>query len=184
MSRGKISLYIGCMFAGKSSAVASELHRHRLAGRQCLLVRTISDDRYRDVAQHDGLVTHDGVEHVFTTVYAKYISEVDVSSYDVVGVDEGQFFDDIITVDEWANNGKRVYVSALDGDFTQTPFGEIHKLIPLCEHVTKLRAVCRECGGSAAFTRRIGDNVEVVAIGGAEQYRAVCRACRTLLFKN
>jgi thymidine kinase len=61
-------------------------------------------------------------------------------------------------------------------------------LIPLADSVTKLTALCRQCGdGTAAiFTLRrpplpaeaveaITENQEQIQVGGAEQYESVCR---------
>ena len=76
--------------------------------------------------------------------------------FDVVAVDEGQFFNDIVGVCErLANEGKIVIVAALDGTFQRKPFGNILNLVPLAERLTKLSAVCVECGKEAAFTKRI-----------------------------
>lgn len=36
-----------------------------------------------------------------------------------------------------------VLVAGLDGDFRRRPFGQMVALVPLAEHVTKLKAVCR-----------------------------------------
>ena len=101
-----------------------------------------------------------------------------MENYDVVGIDEGQFFEDIIEFcEEAANSGKIVVVAALDGTFERKPFGNIINLIPLAEMVTKLSAVCVYCTREAAFTKRVVENKEVQLIGGAEMYKPVCRVC-------
>jgi thymidine kinase len=98
--------------------------------------------------------------------------------HDVVAIDEGQFFPDIVEVSEkLANYGIIVVVAALDGTFQRKPFGNILNLVPLCEQVTKLSAVCIECGKEAAFTRRTIDSEEIELIGGEETYKPVCRGC-------
>lgn len=98
--------------------------------------------------------------------------------YDVVAIDEGQFFPDIVEVSErLANEGVVVVIAALDGTFQRKPFGHILSLVPMAEQVTKLSAVCIECGNEAAFTRRTVDSQEVELIGGEESYKPVCRAC-------
>lgn len=73
--------------------------------------------------------------------------------------------------------GKIVVVAALDGTFERKAFGNIIKLIPLAEKVTKLCAVCVYCTQEAAFTRRITESKEIQLIGGAEMYKPVCRSC-------
>jgi thymidine kinase len=99
-------------------------------------------------------------------------------AYDVIGVDEGQFFAEIVEFCElMANKSKTVLVSALDGTFERKPFGNIINLIPLAERVIKLCAVCVYCACEAAFTKRIVESKEVELIGGAEMYKPVCRGC-------
>jgi thymidine kinase len=101
-----------------------------------------------------------------------------VQAYDVVGIDEGQFFPDLLHfVELWANLGKIVIVAALDGTFQRKPFGNVLSLVPLAESVTKLNSVCMMCYADAPFTRRLTSETEVEVIGGADKYIAVCRAC-------
>ncbi|XP_012891521.1 PREDICTED: thymidine kinase, cytosolic isoform X3 [Dipodomys ordii] len=81
----------------------------------------------------------------------------------VVGIDEGQFFPDIVEFCEtMANNGKTVIVAALDGTFQRKAFGAILNLVPLAESVVKLTAVCMECFREASYTKRLGLEKEVV----------------------
>lgn len=90
------------------------------------------------------------------------------TDYDVVAVDEGQFYPDIVEFCETlASQDKIVLVSALDGTFERKPFGRILKLVPLAEKVIKLRAICVNCGDDAPFTKRICENKEVELLGGA-----------------
>lgn len=127
-----------------------------------------------------------------------------LDEYDVIGIDEGQFYPDLVEmVDAFLRRGKVVVVSALDGDFRRKPFGRILELIPMAvriqgsyifslfltifflsfsavfpqEKVTKLTAVCTFCGRDAPFTRRITTETEVEVIGGSDKYVSSCRAC-------
>lgn len=103
-----------------------------------------------------------------------------LGEYDCIGVDEGQFFPDIVDWSEMqANSGKVVIVAALDGDYMRRPFGQILDLVPMAEDVTKLSAVCMNCHQPASFSQRMitAGSVGTVDIGGAEKYRAVCRRC-------
>ena len=101
-----------------------------------------------------------------------------VKDYDVVGIDEGQFFPDVVEFcDRAANLGKTVVVAALDGTFERKPFRNIVSLIPLAEKVSKFSAVCVYCTKEAAFTRRAIASKQVELIGGAEMYKPVCRGC-------
>lgn len=70
------------------------------------------------------------------------------------------------------NSGKAVIVAALDGTFQRKSFGDILTLVPLCESVIKLTAVCNKCHGDAAFSHRLAQGNE-----GVEIYDALCRVC-------
>lgn len=181
--RGEIRLYIGSMYSGKTSSMLRDVKRYKLARKRCLVVKYTDDTRYDHLATSGGIVTHDEIEYKgFDIITCKRLSEVPVEAiiqHDVVGVDEGQFYDDLLVVDEWANMGRIVIVSGLDGTFQKKTFGRIPELIPLCEKVKKCTAVCSDCGADAAFTKR---TVEVKGdplkdIGGADKYKAVCRVC-------
>jgi len=105
--------------------------------------------------------------------------------HDVIGIDEGQFFPDVVSFcEQMANMGKVVIVAALDGTFQRKPFGSILELIPMAEDVTKLTAVCVMCQGSAAFTKRLGEEQEIELIGGEDKYIAVCRSCYHIPIKK
>jgi len=96
----------------------------------------------------------------------------------VIGIDEGQFFPDIVNFcEKMANDGKTVIVAALDGTFQRKAFGEVLQLIPMAESVTKLNAVCMVCYKDAAFTKRLGTETQVQLIGGSDMYISVCRTC-------
>ena len=98
--------------------------------------------------------------------------------FDVVAVDEGQFFNDIVDFcEELADFGVVVLVAALDGTFQRKPFGNILNLLPLAEKVTKLSAICVYCSSEAAFTKRVVESKEIELIGGEEEYKPVCRSC-------
>lgn len=132
------------------------------------------DDRYdtHKASTHDRLV-HDAVACATLLPMRALVDE-----YDVIGIDEGQFFPDIVEFCETvANAGKIVIVAALDGTFQRRPFGHVLELIPLAEDVVKLKAVCMSCQGDAAFSKRLGSEMEVELIGGADKYVAVCRSC-------
>ena len=80
-----------------------------------------------------------------------------VDKFDVIGIDEGQFYPDLITgVEKYVRKDKILIISALDGTFERKPFGQIPNLIPLCDDIVKLNAICMICGNDAPFTHRLG----------------------------
>jgi thymidine kinase len=131
------------------------------------------DDRYsaEKIATHDQL-THEAIpctmlmDHI-NTCYA----------YDVIGIDEAQFFPDLIEfTEELTNRGKTVIAAGLDGDFQRKPFGKVLDLMSKCESITKLSAVCTETAADAFFTQRTVEFQGLELIGGAESYRAASRS--------
>jgi thymidine kinase len=174
---GSIQLIFGPMFSGKSTELMRRVQRYQIAGKKCLLIKYSKDDRYADMecASHDGKK----LAAVKAEKLSSLVSHID--NYEVIGIDEGQFFHDIVDfADRAANKTKTVLVAALDGTFERKRFNSILELVPLAEHVTKLSAVCMSCGDDAAFTKRLdSSDKRIESIGGADQYKACCRSCWT-----
>lgn len=106
------------------------------------------------------------------------LEQAPVAPYEVVGIDEGQFFADVAEfADQQANKGKVVVVAALSSDFRRMPFPEVASLMAIAERIHHLTAVCRMCGGDAAFSLRKSDHKDIQVIGGQELYEACCRQC-------
>ena len=98
---------------------------------------------------------------------------------EVVGIDEGQFFDNdlIQIVNELAERGVRVIVAGLDQDYTGKPWEPMPQLLAVAEYITKTHAICMKCGQTANYTQRTFESEERVAVGGAGMYEARCRSC-------
>ncbi|XP_078427281.1 thymidine kinase, cytosolic [Cetorhinus maximus] len=172
--KGQIQIIFGPMFSGKSTELMRRVRRFQIAQYHCLVVKYAKDTRY----SKEDLATHD--RFTMQAVPATKLSEVyqEALKSAVIGIDEGQFFPDCVEfAEEMANKGKTVIVAALDGTFQRKAFGNILNLVPLAESVVKLNAVCMECYGEAAYTKRLGAEKEVEVIGGTDMYRATCRPC-------
>jgi thymidine kinase len=184
---GRIELIIGPMFASKTTELITRVRRAALADQAAIIIKYCGDRRYKDGAT---VATHADIQQESTkgseaaapvrVVTTNALSLVDVSEM-IVGIDEGQFYPDLVACCErWAAEGRRVIVAALDGDFARRPFGQVCDLVPLCESVEKRRGVCMVCRGrDSAFTLRIGRSTALVEIGAQESYRTVCRQCYT-----
>ncbi|KAL3093213.1 hypothetical protein niasHT_022663 [Heterodera trifolii] len=171
--RGSIHLIIGPMFSGKTTELFRLAQRYILAGRKVAVVKYALDTRYDE----SHACTHDKrkMEAISATKMEDAFEEL--NKFDVIGIDEGQFFKDIVKyAQELANTGKTVIIAALNGDYRQEPFQNVAMLIPLAEKIEKLSAVCR-CGQSASFTFRMSECTKLEMIGGQELYRALCRTC-------
>ena len=105
---------------------------------------------------------------------------------DVVAIDEAQFFaDDLsITCNSLANLGIRVIVAGLDMDFKGNPFGYMPQLLSISDHITKVHAICVDCGNIANYSFRTSNNQELVSLGEKNNYKALCRRCFNKYLQN
>lgn len=165
-----IELIIGPMFSGKSSELLRRLTRYKIAGKKTLLLRPNRDTR--------GFLTHDNKENSVSQTFVDSIADFkDLYDYDVIGVDEGQFFPDLQLIDKWADMGITVIVSALNGTSEKKPFQSVQDIIPLSDHITKLSAVCTNCGEDAQFSFYKDGNKNSDIVVGEDEYTALCRVC-------
>lgn len=170
---GRIELIIGPMNSGKTTELIRRVRRHQIAKKSCLVIKYIKDTRYGD---HNQIFSHDAL--MIEAKSFERLEHANVDKYDVIGIDEGQFFPQLaLKVVEWADAGKIVIVAALDATFNRLPFGCVHELISQAESVEKLTAVCMDCGNNASFTARTIDSKELVVVGGEEAYKSLCRHC-------
>jgi thymidine kinase len=178
---GWLEVVCGPMFSGKSEELIRRLRRAEIAGQRVLIVKPRIDDRY-DVAH---VVSHAGAR--MRAAAAGSPAEVLrlARGYDVVGIDEVQFFDAGIVevVHRLVARGTRVVVAGLDTDFRHEPFGAMPTLLAVAELVDKLQAVCHRCGGTATRTQRLVDGEpapfsgETIVVGALDSYEARCAAC-------
>lgn len=179
--KGSIKLFIGCMFSSKTSSMCNEVEKYHIANKLCVIVKFAADTRYDSLATHGGVVTHAGREHhKIPIVRASRLTDVfdEISEYEIIGVDETQFFPDNVEVlQRLANMGKIVIAAGLDGNYLGKPFGRMAEIFPIAEEIIKLKAVCMKCCADASFTQRIAGGDQEVEIGGADKYLAVCRSC-------
>jgi thymidine kinase len=174
--KGEIQVIYGPMFSGKSTELLRRIRRFRVRDDTCLLLKT-KDTRYLE--DNDKVVTHDNFNFLEAlSCDLLFEKHEQASNYDVIGIDEGQFFPDIINFCEtMANSGKIVIVACLDSDFRREPFGSICHLIAKSEKVTKLNSICYYCKEDAAFSARLTHETAIKVIGGHDKYRPVCRTC-------
>ena len=181
---GWLEVVCGPMFSGKSEELIRRLRRAEIAGQRALIVKPRIDDRY-DIGH---VVSHAGAKMRAVAVARPDEIRGLVDGYDVVGVDEVQFFPPEIVgvIESLVDRGMRVVVSGLDQDFRGLPFGSMPELLCRAELVDKLQAVCHRCGGPATMTQRLVDGKAApadgatIVVGALEQYEARCRNCHEL----
>ena len=173
---GWIEVIVGSMFSGKSEELIRRLKRAAIARQKVQVFKPKIDDRYST----EEIASHSGLKHVSLPVTtAKELLAAIEADTEVVGIDEGQFFDAEIVnaVNYLANSGKRVIVAGLDQDFTGKPFEPMPQLLSVAEFITKTHAICVKCGATANYSQRTVDSEALVEVGAADKYEARCRQC-------
>lgn len=173
---GWVEVICGPMFSGKSEELIRRVTRSQIARIPVQVFKPQIDDRYAatEIVSHSALkVAAIPVEDSLQLL--KAVAE----STQVIGIDEGQFFDDglVDIVDNLAATGKQMIVAGLDTDYLRRPFEPIPALCDRAEYVTKMLAVCHRCGGPALYTQRIVQSDDLVVLGAQDSYEARCRMC-------
>jgi len=173
---GWIEVITGSMFSGKSEELIRRLRRAQIARQKVQIFKPTFDDRYSD---HQ-IVSHSDMRMASENVANSkaLLTKVDEDA-EVVGIDEGQFFDaDLPAVcNELANKGKRVIVAGLDQDYLGKPFEPMPQLLAIAEYITKTLAICVVCGNPANHTQRLVASQDRVLLGAQGTYEARCRSC-------
>lgn len=176
---GRLSLLLGCMFAQKTTELIRRIRRYQSIGYRVLVVNHSCDNRYSEeecIASHDRMLE----QAVMTDRLEAIDRQVRSGQYQVVAIDEGQFFPDLFAkVTEWADTlDVHLVIAGLDGTSERNPFGDLLRLIPHAEEVERLHALCAFCcdGTVASFSKYIAPSkVQEIQVGGADLYRPVCR---------
>ena len=173
---GWIEVIAGSMFSGKSEELIRRLRRAKIARQKVQVFKPVIDSRYSE----GHIVSHSEMRHESSPVKgAREIMALVEPDTEVVGIDEGQFFDNelVAVVNELARRGVRVIVAGLDQDYTGKPWEPMPQLLAIAEYITKTHAICMKCGQPANYSQRTFESEERVAVGAADMYEARCRQC-------
>jgi thymidine kinase len=192
-SHSYLEIILGPMFSGKTSRLVEIYNQCKFCNISVAVINHTIDNRYDD----DLLSTHDKIKipciktDKLMDIYADFIDldeittisrlkdKSKVGSSDVILINEGQFFPDLLEfVNKLLKKDKQIYICGLDGDFERKKFGQIIDLIPLCDKVEKLTSLCSLCknGTKGIFTMRLTKEKEQTIVG-SENYIPVCREC-------
>ncbi|HKS11089.1 MAG TPA: thymidine kinase [Pyrinomonadaceae bacterium] len=173
---GWVEVIAGSMFSGKSEELIRRLRRARIARQKVQVFKPELDSRFSD----NHIVSHSEMRHesANSRSASEIMAKVDPDT-EVVGIDEGQFFDnDLVQVaNELARRGVRVIIAGLDQDYTGKPWEPMPQLLAIAEYITKTHAICMKCGQPANYSQRTFESEERVAVGASDKYEARCRRC-------
>jgi thymidine kinase len=175
-NQGWIEVIVGSMFSGKSEELIRRLRRARIARQRVQVFKPRIDMRYST----DDIVSHGEMRMESMVVdNAHQLLERIEPDTEVVGIDEGQFFDQNLPAacSALADRGIRVIVAGLDQDYLGKPFDPMPQLLAIAEYITKTHAICMVCGNPANHTQRLVVSGDRVLVGAAGLYEARCRRC-------
>jgi thymidine kinase len=176
LHRGWIEVITGSMFSGKSEELIRRLRRAQIARQKVQIFKPLVDSRFNG----DQIVSHSDMRIASETVRSsdELVQQVHEDT-EVVGIDEGQFFDANLPAacNTLANRGKRVIVAGLDQDYLGRPFEPMPQLLAIAEYITKTLAICVVCGEPANHTQRLVASSDRVLVGATGFYEARCRHC-------
>lgn len=193
---GSLSVFTGPMFCGKTTRLIQEITRcadilngSSFENKRPLLINSRFDNRdpHNLISSHSS--SYKGVSDKIDIVQAQKLSDVDISNYTIIGIDEAQFYDDLfIAVSAWINQGKTIYCAGLDSDRNMNKFGQIVDLCYIADSFIKLPSICALCMETkkeffrpsdltpAPFTACINEqSTDQIQVGGTNIYRPVCR---------
>ena len=172
---GWIEVIAGSMFSGKTEELIRRLKRAQIARQKVEIFKPRVDTRYAE----DAVVSHDQNAIPSQAVESSSNLLILAQGFDVIGIDEAQFFDDglVEVCNALANRGMRVIVAGLDMDFKGRPFGPMPNLMATAEYVTKVHAICVHTGNLAHYShRRDRQASALIQLGEADVYEPVSRA--------
>lgn len=172
---GRIEVVCGSMFSGKTEELIRRMRRAQFAKQKVEIFKPSIDVRYSE----EDVVSHDQ-NHIPSTPIDSSASILLLSSdIDVVGIDEAQFLDmGVVDVcNELANRGVRVIIAGLDMDYKGVPFGPMPALCAIADEVTKVHAICVNCGSLAYVSHRKVHDERRVLLGETQEYEPLCREC-------
>lgn len=193
---GLLEVICGCMFSGKTDELIRRAERYLIAEKPFLIVKPKIDVRY----EQSSVVAHHGRSLEAVPLKPKQetmenltkVTEKRVKQAELVAFDEGNFFSPkLVPLSlDLVDRGKKVIVAGLDLSFKGEPFTPMTELLAYADEVTKLKAVCVECGKDATKTQRLTKDGEpapydspLIVVGGKETeqdeyyYQARCKDC-------
>lgn len=185
--RGEIIAIHGPMFAGKTTELLLTANVHARCGARVHMIAPDMSRRSTD-ASATRLSSHDRVVAQCEATYVAQLGLVDHclsiaahDTYDVVFVDEAQFFPGLVEAAcAMRRAGIRVYVAGLALTSDRKPFGEMHKLLDYADQRIERKAVCGTCrthNATLTYRRPEFAGTGDVLIGGQREYVPMCQLC-------
>ncbi len=190
------------MFAGKGEFIFRIIDQAKRAHQKILVFAPRTDTRVKARKEKGYITTRSGLNG--KDKYRKYpawrvttleemIKLMQSDFFDVIIVDEGQFFK-IKVLTKFAegllyhtngfenvsyNIDLKIYIAGLDMDYAKNPFEVMSYLLAICDKPVKLSAICVKCrrpNVRAVLTQRISGGKDRIQVGD-DEYEVRCREC-------
>ena len=178
---GRLELIIGPMYASKTTELIKISNRYKSIQKNIIAVNHKINNRYGTC----NIMSHDSKELDNCKILTKLCQLKEdnlIDEYnkaDIIIIEELQFFEDAYEFITKATDidHKIIIAAGLDGDSNREPFGDVLRLIPYAEKVTKLSAFCKICqdGTLGYYTKRLVNSTDKVLVGTTNEFIAVCR---------
>ena len=173
--KGRLEVICGSMFSGKTEELIRRIKRAEFARQRVKVFKPSIDTRYKPEA----VSTHYG--HSVEAILVKNSTELlqQAKGAQVVGIDEAQFFDEglIAACEQLLQHQTRIVLAGLDMDYLGRPFGSMPVLMAKADFVTKVHAICVQCGNTALHSHRIEGGSQLIEVGETDKYIPLCRRC-------
>jgi thymidine kinase len=179
-NNGYLNLIIGPMFSGKSTRLIHYIRKYKTLKFNMIVIKPSIDNRY---TESNEICTHnfdkESCISYATNELGNIFNDSSYTNAKIIIIEEGQFFTSLYEhIKKMTDIDKKiVYVTALNGDSKRELFGDVYKLLPLCDNIEFMQALCIKCsdGTLGVYSKRILNNDNQVCVAGADVYQAVCR---------
>lgn len=197
---GELIIGEGPITSGKTTWLTSELARYADLGCNVAYICHSFDNRSEDgncqnIRADNNVTSHNSQFYKLSNYVKSYklpnlsLFTPNVEDFDVIGIDEGQFFPDLYdNIKSWIESGNHhvtVLVAGLPFDHLRRDFpnSELRKLESIADKVIPFYAKCKRCLeegiqwklADAPFSAKIIIDEKDIDIGGGEKYMALCR---------
>ena len=173
-----IDVITGPMFSGKTGELIRRVKAYEVAGLKCIAFKPEIESRNED--ENNGIATHDRKDAIKAVMESNPIDIArKASDYDVIAIDEAQFFEPYLylVLKALQEADKIVIVSGLDLDYEMEPFTTMANIMAIAQKIDKYTAVCNDCRQPAQYSKRVSEEKGRVLIGGDDKYAANCLKC-------
>jgi thymidine kinase len=179
-NNGYLNLILGPMFSGKSTRLIHYIRKYKTLNFEVIVIKPSIDTRY---TESDELCTHNFEKEKCITYKSDELENIfnndKYNNSSIIIIEEGQFFTSLYEIVKKMTDidKKYVYITALNGDSNRELFGDIYKLLPLCDNIEFMQALCIICsdGTQGIYSKRTNNDNNQICVGGSSIYQAVCR---------